>query len=125
MPDGVTPILKYETKLDQGRDFWGFYTTQTWGERDVFQTTYNGQSPGLRTLLDIKAITFNKGAVETLQRQFIAFARFPSNSVQYYDDAISAAQFGIDYWVNVENFIAPTTISNILVGVPQTVPLSR
>ena len=69
MPDPAqTPIQKYETKLDQGRDFWGFYTTQTWGERDIFQTVYNGQSPGLRTLLDIKVITYNKGAVETLQR---------------------------------------------------------
>lgn len=125
MPDGVTPILKYETKLNQGRNFWGFSTKQTWGERDVFATTYNGQSPGLRTMLEVKVITYNKAAVEALQRRFVAYDQFPSNSVQYYDNALAAAQFGIDYWINVENFIAPNIQNESIIRIPQAIPLNQ
>ena len=44
--------------------------------------------------------------------------------MQYYDNAISAAQFGIDYWTNVENFIIPNIQKEALVKYPQATPLS-
>ena len=76
-------------------------------------------------MLEVKVITYNKAAVEALQRRFVAYDQFPSNSVQYYDNAISAAQYGIDYWINVENFIAPNIQKDLIVQIPQAVPLNQ
>ena len=66
-------------------------------------------------MLEIKVITYNKAAVEALLRRFVAYDTFPSNSVQYYDNAIDAAQSGIDYWLNVENYIAPNIQKDLIV----------
>ena len=88
MPDGVTTILKYTTKLNAGRDFWGFYTIQSWGARDVLNTFYTGQGPGLRTIQDIKVITYRKSVIEGILRRFVAFNTFGVQSVRFYDNAI-------------------------------------
>lgn len=76
-------------------------------------------------MLEIKVITYNKAAVEALLRRFVAYDTFPSNSVQYYDNAIDAAQSGIDYWLNVENYIAPNIQKDLIVQIPQAIPLSQ
>ena len=76
-------------------------------------------------MLEIKVITYNKAAVEALLRRFVAYDTFPSNSVQYYDNAIDAAQSGIDYWLNVENYIAPNIQKDLIMQIPQAVPLSQ
>ena len=76
-------------------------------------------------MLEVKVITYNKAAVEALQRRFVAYDQFPSNSVQYYDNAIDAAQYGIDYWLNVENYIAPNIQKDVNMQIPQAVALSQ
>ena len=65
MPFTGTAIQKYTSLLTSGRDFWGFETSQSWAERSVLSDEYNGQSPGVRTMVDIKIVTYNKAAVET------------------------------------------------------------
>ena len=45
--------------------------------------------------------------------------------MQYYDNAIDAAQYGIDYWLNVENYIAPNIQKDVNMQIPQAVALSQ
>ena len=75
-------------------------------------------------MLDIKIVTYNKAAVEAQQRKFVAYNTLGANSVQYYDNGILAAQNGIDYWTNYENFVAPMLAGRAAVYAPQAVPLS-
>ena len=73
---------------------------------------------------EIKIVTYNKSAVEAQQRKFVAYNTLGSNSVQYYNNGILAAQKGIDYWTNYENYVAPMLASRAAVYAPQAVPIS-
>ena len=75
-------------------------------------------------MLDIKIVTYNKAAVDAQQRKFVAYNTLGANSVQYYNDGILAAQQGIDYWTNYEDYIAPMLETRASVYTTQAVPLS-
>ena len=75
-------------------------------------------------MLDIKIVTYNKASVDAQQRKFVAYNTLGANSVQYYNDGILAAQHGIDYWTNYENYVIPMLDSRATVYAPQAIPLS-
>ena len=51
-------------------------------------------------------------------RQRSAFTQYPSRPKTYYDNAVAAANRGIEYWNNFFNYVDPLIENKIITRIP-------
>ena len=107
----------------QTREFWGFESSQSWDNPVTAQTTFTNVSPGTRTLIDVRVITYFKEVVDLQLRRVAAYDQY-SQSVRYYDDAVNAANKGLEYWTNIDLHVNELLNNHLLTKIQQATPLS-
>ena len=60
-----------------------------------------------------------------VMRQRAAFTQYSSSPRTYYDNAVSAANRGTEYWNNVITYVDPLIENQIISKISQTVPLDQ
>ena len=58
-------------------------------------------------------------------RQRAAYTQYPSSAITYYDNAVSAANRGTEYWNNVVSYVDPLIENQIISRISQAVPLAQ
>jgi len=63
--------------------------------------------------------------MDRVMRQRAAWTQYPSSPRTYYDNAVSAANRGTEYWGNVITYVDPLIENQIISRIAQTVPLDQ
>ena len=63
--------------------------------------------------------------MDRTMRQRAAYTQYPASPTTYYDNALSAANRGTEYWNNVIAYVDPLIENQIISRITQTVPLDQ
>ena len=81
-------------------------------------------SPGARTLQDVEVVTYSRDPFDIEMRRVAAWTQQQSNPSQYYLDAETAADTGIEYWNN-KPLITALIENEIIMKLPQATGLNQ